>query len=72
MTGQGLAFREAGQQPQHHNYPTTQDYVHAWHLWRAIKRDAELTNAERDVRFWVQCESAGLGTELARQMTKPY
>lgn len=58
--------------PKHGDFATTADYLRAWYLWRAIRRDAEPTNAERDVRFWVRCECVGLGDELAKQMAKPY
>lgn len=66
-----LADREAGLMPEHAEFPSTADYLRAWHLWRAIRRDAELTTAERDVRFWTWAQCAGLGHELAKQMTNP-
>lgn len=52
-----LEDREAGPQPQHDDDPAT--YLQRWHLWRAIRRDARLTDAELDARFRVLSERLG-------------
>lgn len=48
-----LAFGEPGDPDSHGAY------LSAWHLWRAIRRDAQLTNAELDARFRVLAERLG-------------
>lgn len=55
-----LADREAGPQPLHDDDPPT--YLTRWHLWRALWRDAQLTNAELDARFRVLSERLGYPT----------
>lgn len=48
-----LGQREAGPQPRRHTFGLPGDstslpaYLRAWHLWRAIRRDAVLTDDER-------------------------
>lgn len=52
-----LADREAGPQPLHDDDPST--YEARWYLWRALQRDARLTDAELDARFRVLAERLG-------------
>ncbi len=52
-----LGTREAGAAPQRTAYALDSvglaEYLDAWHLWRAIHRDASLTDDEIDARFAV-------------------
>lgn len=34
--------------PHRYAYPSTEDYVKGWRLWRALRRDDRLTPAEMD------------------------
>ena len=44
-----LAEREQG--PHRFAYPTVESYELGWYTWRALRRDAEPTRAERDAAF---------------------
>lgn len=46
-----LADREAGPQPHRSDYGTLQDYHAAWYYWRAVRRDAYLTNDEATAKL---------------------
>lgn len=50
-----LAERESGPMPDRRLYAPGPDglqaYFRAWQLWRAIRRDAQLTDAELCARF---------------------
>ncbi|MFE1767250.1 hypothetical protein ACFW81_23905 [Streptomyces angustmyceticus] len=46
-----LAEREQG--PHRFAYSTTEAYELGWYTWRALRRDAEPTRAERDAAFEV-------------------
>lgn len=54
-----LADREAGTEPHRLTYGPLEQYLADWHLWRAIRRDAELTDAERDASFRMTAERLG-------------
>ncbi|MER7002221.1 hypothetical protein ABT297_04120 [Dactylosporangium sp. NPDC000555] len=60
-----LAHHEAGPQPRRDDFGPLEAYNHAWYIWRAIWRDAHLTNDELDAQFRVLAERLGhLGTGL--------
>lgn len=40
-------------QPRADDFPTIEAYHEAWHLWRALRRDAELTPDERAAKWQV-------------------
>lgn len=42
--------------PHFYAYPTPDDYLAGWNLWRALRRDDRLTGAEADARFQVVAE----------------
>lgn len=47
-----LAQLEGRTEPPHlHAYPTADAYRQGWHLWRALRWDAELNPAEADTRL---------------------
>lgn len=54
-----LPDREAGPQPRLHWYSTLDAYSAAYQLWRAIRRDADLTDPERDARLAAALSFAG-------------
>lgn len=54
-----LPDREAGPQPRSHWYRTLDAYFAAYHLWRVILRDADLTEPERDARLAAALSFAG-------------
>ncbi len=55
----------AGPEPYRPDYgppgdcPSLDRYHHDWYLWRALRRDAQLTDAERDASFRVLAERLG-------------
>lgn len=49
----------AGPAPRREDFVLLADYEHAWCLWRALRRDAQLTNAELDAQFRVLAERLG-------------
>lgn len=51
-----LEDREAGPEPYRPDFGPLEDYLAAWHYWRAVRRDARLTGAEADVQLAVQIE----------------
>lgn len=58
-----LAARTAP--PHRFAYPSVEEYVDAFHLWRSLRRDAEQTHAERDIVWRWRV------TEMAHQLGKP-
>lgn len=49
-----LGLREAGPHPDRDAYASLDDYLRAFALWRAILRDARLTDEEGYARLEVQ------------------
>lgn len=45
--------------PRREAFGPITDYEHTWYYWRAVHRDAQLTNAELDARFRVLAERLG-------------
>jgi hypothetical protein len=43
----------AGNQPYRWSYDSFEEYEAAWHLYRAVRRDAGLTKAELNAQFEV-------------------
>lgn len=37
--------------PHFYAYPTSEDYLEGWNLWRALRRDDRLSGAEADVKW---------------------
>jgi hypothetical protein len=54
-----LGDREAGPEPRRLTHGPLEQYLADWHLWRAVQRDAQLTDAERDAVFRVTAERLG-------------
>lgn len=40
-------------EPRYEDYPTHDDYLLAWHTWRALRRDERLTDEELAAQFEV-------------------
>lgn len=40
-------------QPRREDHPTYEAYIEAWSMWRAVRRDNELTDEEREAKFAV-------------------
>jgi hypothetical protein len=58
-----LAGREAGPMPERGLFESLGDYLRAWHLWRVIWRDAQLTMNEAAAKFDVIAERLGYAGE---------
>jgi hypothetical protein len=54
-----LFDREAGPAPERHDFPDLDSYLLTWRIWRAQRRDGELTDAERDAQFGAQVWKLG-------------
>lgn len=46
-----LAAREAGPHPNRGDFATLLEYHTAWYYWRAVRRDAYLTDAEINAKL---------------------
>lgn len=46
-----LADREAGLQPHRYDFATLEEYLAAWYHWRAVRRDAGLTDDEINAKL---------------------
>jgi hypothetical protein len=53
-----LGEREAGLMPDRRSFGPVAEYLEAWHLWRAIRRDARMNDDERDASFEMVIENA--------------
>lgn len=50
--------------PHRFAYPDGRAYVEGWALWRALRRDAGLTDAEECARVAARVEVGGLGVPV--------
>lgn len=46
-----MRLRRGRDQPRRENFPTHHDYTRAWSIWYALRREAELNEEEREVKF---------------------